>query len=223
MLKRVVVTTKEGSKTLQIPEWNESYHSQHGILQEASHVFIKNGLELINLSKISILEMGFGTGFNALLTLFKALNYNKKITYYTLEKYPLEINELLELEYWKLIDDSRAKDYYLQLHHCEWGRIVQIHENFEIVKYPSDFFDLYKLPIHNINLVYYDAFGARVQPHLWEEEIFTQIINTMAPQSLLTTYSSKGSARRAMQKAGFSVEKLAGPIGKREMVNAWKI
>ncbi|WP_255424504.1 tRNA (5-methylaminomethyl-2-thiouridine)(34)-methyltransferase MnmD [Apibacter sp. HY039] len=223
MLERIIITTTEGSKTLHIPEWNECYHSQHGILQEASHVFLDQGFDQIDSDVFSILEMGFGTGLNAFLTCYKAQEENKKITYFTLEKYPVEEKELRELEYWKLINKGNAEETYFNLHQAPWGELTEINENFSIMRYNSDFFELINLPVSSIDLVYYDAFGARVQPELWENEIFSQLYGTMSEGALLTTYSSKGSARRAMQHAGFKVEKKEGPKGKREMVNAWKI
>ncbi len=222
MLLRTIVTTSEGTKTIQIPEWNECYHSRHGILQESSHVFISNGFDLVDLPEISILEMGFGTGLNAFLTLYRAKEKKKKVNYYTIEKYPVSAREIEELEYGKIVDWKDAEKQYFSLHEAEWGKMVEIDEFFRLTKFESDFFDLKNLPISGINLVYYDAFGARVQPELWEEEIFKQLYEVMTSGALLTTYSSKGSARRAMQQVGFLVEKKTGPEGKREMVNAWK-
>lgn len=222
MLKRTIINTLEGTKTIQIPEWNETYHSRHGILQEAQHVFISNGLEKVNVPVISILEMGFGTGLNALLTLHEALEKSMKISYYTLEKYPLIMDEINQLQYGSILNSEKTEEYYRLLHEAEWGVNTHLCENFSIIKYQTDFRNLKDLPISNINLVYYDAFGAKVQPELWEVNIFKSIYDTMTSGGLLTTYSSKGSARRAMQSVGFEVEKLIGPKGKREMVNAWK-
>ena len=222
MLSRVIITTSEGTKTIQIPEWNECYHSQYGIQQEASHVFISNGLDLLDKPQISILEMGLGTGFNALLTLYRARERGVKVNYYALEKYPVSSKELEELEYGKILEQEDAEKKNFLLHNAEWEREVEIDEFFKITKFKADFFELKNFPLPPVDLVYFDAFGARVQPEFWEEELFTQVYNTMAPGGLLTTYSSKGSARRAMQSAGFTVEKKEGPKGKREMVNAWK-
>lgn len=222
MLERTIITTSEGTKTLHIPEWNETYHSRHGIMQEAEHVFISHGLDQLKITEISILEMGFGTGLNAFLTLYKAIDRDLNVRYYTLEKYPLTHEEIKELQYGTLLNKEKAEEYYQSLHQAEWGKETQINKNFTIIKFKADFLELRNLPISDINVVYYDAFGARVQPELWEEDIFKQIFDRMAPQGLLTTYSSKGSARRAMQRVGFDVEKLTGPKGKREMVNAWK-
>lgn len=223
MLERKIITTEEGTSTIQIPEWNECYHSHHGILQEANHVFISNGLNKIYKTEISILEMGFGTGLNAFLTLNKAIEKNIKVKYYTLEKYPVKKEELEKLQYWELLDNEELKKKYFLLHEAEWEKEAVIDENFKLIKYNVDFFELKNLPISEIDLVYYDAFGARVQPEFWEEPMFKQLYQSMSFQALLTTYSSKGSARRAMASAGFKVEKIQGPKGKREMVNAWKI
>jgi len=223
MLKREIITTLEGTKTLYLPDWDESYHSHHGILQESLHVFITNGLNLIDLPEISILEMGFGTGLNALLTLQKSIMNKLKINYFALEKYPVTWEEVEKLDYGSILDWSEAEKYFQLLHNSEWGKKLEINEFFHLTKFESDFFDLKNLPIQSIDLVYFDAFGAKVQPELWQTEIFKQIYSKMNLNSLLTTYSSKGSARRAMQEAGFQVEKKQGAKGKREMVNAWKI
>jgi tRNA U34 5-methylaminomethyl-2-thiouridine-forming methyltransferase MnmC len=222
MLERTIIITSEGTKTLYIPEWNETYHSRHGIKQEAEHVFISQGLDQIKTSEISILEMGFGTGLNAFLTLYKAMEKDLTVQYYTLEKYPLNKEEINELKYGALVDKKKAEEYYQVLHQTDWEQEIHICKNFTFTKFKADFLKLKNLPIRDINLVYYDAFGARVQPELWKEDIFKQIFDIMVPGGLLTTYSSKGSARRAMQNVGFKVEKITGPKGKREMVNAWK-
>jgi tRNA U34 5-methylaminomethyl-2-thiouridine-forming methyltransferase MnmC len=222
MLERTIITTLEGTKTIHIPEWNETYHSRHGIMQEAEHVFISHGLDQIKTSEISILEMGFGTGLNAFLTLFKAMEKDLTVQYYTLEKYPLNKEEINELQYGALVDNKKAEEYYQVLHQADWEQEIRICENFTFTKFKADFLELRNLPINDINLIYFDAFGSRVQPELWVEDIFKQIFDCMVPGGLLTTYSSKGSARRAMQSVGFKVEKLSGPQGKREMVNAWK-
>ncbi|MDR3273189.1 MAG: tRNA (5-methylaminomethyl-2-thiouridine)(34)-methyltransferase MnmD [Flavobacteriaceae bacterium] len=223
MLKREIITTLEGTKTLYIPDWDESYHSHHGVLQESLHVFIDNGLNLIDLPEISILEMGFGTGLNALLTLQKSIEKKLKINYFTLEKYPVTLEEVKKLNYGSILDWSEAEKYFHLIHETAWGHEMKINEFFHLTKFKNDFFDLKNLPIQNIDLVYYDVFGAKAQPELWEVEIFKQIYLKMNVNALLTTYSSKGSARRAMQEAGFEVEKKQGAKGKREMVNALKI
>lgn len=220
-MKRIVKTTGDNSRTLYIEELDECYHSHHGALQEAEHVFIKNGLEKLDEKEINILEMGFGTGLNVLVTLQKFLqSADLKINYYSLEKYPISQEEAQNLDYGKLFENPVIKEVYNEIHSCEWEKLVQIQPNFFLKKIKTDFFELDKIELPEIDLVYYDCFGARVQPDLWENPLFELVKTKMKKGGLLTTYSSKGSVRRALQELGFEVQKLEGPKGKREMLNA---
>ena len=220
-MKRIVKTTGDNSRTLYIEELDECYHSHHGALQEAEHVFIKNGLEKQDKKEINILEMGFGTGLNVLVTLQKFLqSMDLKINYYSLEKYPISQEEAQNLDYGKLFENPVIKEAYTEIHSCEWEMPVQIQPNFFLKKIKTDFFELDKINLPEIDLVYYDCFGARVQPDLWEKSLFELVKNKMKKGGLLTTYSSKGSVRRVLQELGFEVQKLDGPKGKREMLNA---
>ena len=224
-MKREIKTTSDGSKTLYINDLNESYHSQHGALQEAKHVFIENGLKLVNNCEIYILELGFGTGLNVLVTIndFLRNGKNQKIRYFTLEKYPVSAEEIKLLDYSEFFAHSAAKKSFEQIHEAEWNIETEILPNFFLTKFKNDFFDLPKLNFPKIDLVYFDCFGARVQPDLWEKPLFEMVADKMASGALLTTYSSKGSVRRILQELHFKVEKKAGPPGKREMINAIKI
>lgn len=224
-MKREIKTTNDGSKTLFISELNENYHSHHGALQEAQHVFIDNGLKLIYDYEINILELGFGTGLNVLVTIDEFLKTDKNhiIHYLTLEKYPVNNEEILELDYSSLFENENMRDINTQIHDCEWNKEIEILPNFFLTKINCDFFELKNLVLPKINLVYFDCFGARVQPDLWEEGLFTMVSDKMEENGLLTTYSSKGSVRRILQNLNFKVEKKAGPPGKREMINAFKI
>ena len=220
-MKRIVKTTGDNSRTLYIEELDECYHSHHGALQEAEHVFIKNGLEKLDEKEINILEMGFGTGLNVLVTMQKFLqSADLKINYYSLEKYPISQEEVQNLDYGKLFENPVIKEAYTEIHSCEWEMLVQIQPNFFLKKIKTDFFELDKINLPEIDLVYYDCFGARVQPDLWEKSLFELVKNKMKKGGLLTTYSSKGSVRRVLQELGFEVQKLDGPKGKREMLNA---
>ena len=220
-MKRIVKTTGDNSRTLYIEELDECYHSHHGALQEAEHVFIKNGLEKLDEKEINILEMGFGTGLNVLVTLQKFLqSTDLRINYYSLEKYPISQEEVQNLDYGKLFENPVIKEAYIEIHSCEWEMLVQIQPNFFLKKIKTDFFELDKINLPEIDLVYYDCFGARVQPDLWEKSLFELVKNKMKKGGLLTTYSSKGSVRRVLQELGFEVQKLDGPKGKREMLNA---
>jgi tRNA U34 5-methylaminomethyl-2-thiouridine-forming methyltransferase MnmC len=224
-LKREIKTTNDGSKTLFINELNENYHSHHGALQEANHVFIKNGLNLINDYEINILELGFGTGLNVLVTINEYLKTDKNhvINYFTLEKYPINESEIENLAYFEHFDNIELKNIYQKIHLSEWERSIEIIPGFHLHKIQCDFFDLKNIDLPKINLVYYDCFGARVQPDLWEMPLFEMVSDKMNINGLLTTYSSKGSVRRVLQGLNFKVEKKQGPPGKREMINATKL
>ncbi len=218
MEKRETKPTQDGSNTLFIPEWNEHYHSSHGALQEALHVFIENGFHKIERQDFTVVEYGFGTGLNAFLTAIEASKSNRNIRYIGLEKYPVNFEELGALNYNKIIEDN--EDYFGKMHRAQWNRFLPINANIFLKKIQEDF-RLYSFE-EKIDLVYFDAFGYRVQPHLWSEEIFQTIYNAMNTGGLFTTYSSKGLVRRSLQNIGFEVEKIPGPKGKREMLNAWK-
>ena len=224
-MKREIKTTSDGSKTLYISELNENYHSHHGALQEARHVFIDNGLKTVQNYEINILELGFGTGLNVLVTIDEFLKTDKNhvIYYSTIEKYPVNECEVTELSYDSFFDEPIIKKYYRKLHECEWNKTTELFPNFFFTKYHRDFFDLKEIELPKINLVYYDCFGARVQPDLWEKPLFEMVADKMEMGGLLTTYSSKGSVRRILEELNFKVEKKTGPPGKREMINAIKL
>ncbi|MFC6268810.1 tRNA (5-methylaminomethyl-2-thiouridine)(34)-methyltransferase MnmD [Frigoriflavimonas asaccharolytica] len=223
-MNRIIKDTKDGSKTLYVNALDETYHSHHGALQEAEHVFIKNGLKKINLNQINILEMGFGTGLNALVTIDEFLKNESinKINYYTLEKYPVNWSEIAELNYSQHFSSENMIIFNQKIHEAEWEKPVEILPNFNLIKINQDFFNLDKIDLPPIDVIYYDCFGARVQPDLWEENLIKMTTDKMAKNALFTTYSSKGSVRRILQSLNLNVEKLAGPPGKREMMNAWK-
>jgi len=223
-LKRQLISTKDGSKTLIINDLEETYHSKHGALQEANHVFIKNGLNLINDYEINILELGFGTGLNVLVTIDEYLRNIKKhkINYFGVEKYPIFLEEASQLSYSELFSDNFVKDLSLKIHRLDWEISNDLTSDFSLTKLKKDFFDIKNTDLPLIDLVYFDCFGARVQPDLWEIELFEIVASKMKSGGLLTTYSSKGSVRRNLIELGFEVEKKQGPPGKREMINAWK-
>ena len=221
-MKREIKTTLDGSKTLYINDLDECYHSHNGALQEAEHVFIKNGIKNVNDYEINILELGFGTGLNALVTINELLKNDKNhiINYFTIEKYPVNKEELDELSYAKHFNFENSVEVYQNLHQSEWGKTHQILPNFSFTKFNCDFYELKNIDLPKINLVYYDCFGAKVQPDLWEKPLFEMVKNKMNEGGLLTTYSSKGSVRRILKELNFEVSKLEGPKGKREMINA---
>jgi tRNA U34 5-methylaminomethyl-2-thiouridine-forming methyltransferase MnmC len=229
-LIRKIITTSDGSKTIQIEDWNEQYHSIHGAIQEANHVFLKHGLLFfceskslsqvdVNKNAISILEIGFGTGLNAFLTLIEAEKLSKTINYVGVEAYPVSSDEIQELNYIELISEKHA-DIFENMHSMPWEEQHHVTSDFQLEKQQKFFQDIKAK--NEFNIIYFDAFGARVQPDLWTEDIFTLMFNALKDNGVLVTYSAKGSVRRAMQAVGFSVERLPGPPGKREMLRATK-
>lgn len=226
-MKRKIITTSDGSKTIQIEDWNEQYHSVHGAIQEANHVFIKHGLLFFisrenrdsSASETNILEMGFGTGLNTFLTYIEAEKLSLSINYVGLEAYPVNEDEIAQLNYPELVSSEHA-DVYSKLHSITWQEPVWLHSNFSIEKLQMKFEDVNF--VNQFNIIYFDAFGARVQPELWTEAIFYKMYRALKKNGVLVTYSAKGSVRRAMQSVGFTVERLPGPPGKREMLRALK-
>lgn len=221
-MKREVIITSDGSTTIHLPEWNEQYHSKHGAIQEAYHVFIKNGLELFfDGAVVNILEIGFGTGLNCFITFLEAKKRNLKIDYVGVEAYPVKDDEIQKLNYVEELKASEYSSVFKKIHSVDWNVKEKISEAFVLEKRKQFFEDIEDVAIYN--LIYFDAFGARVQPDLWTENIFKKMYDALKENGVLVTYAAKGSVRRAMQNVGFTVEKLAGPPGKREMLRAKKI
>ena len=232
-MKRNIITTSDGSKTIQIEDWNEQYHSIHGAIQEANHVFMKHGLlfysektaneesetKQSDTKDVSILEIGFGTGLNAFLTLIEAEKLNLKTNYVGVEAYPVQLEEIEQLNYIELISKTH-KTVFDTLHNTPWEKPCAITSDFQLEKQQKFFKDI--TSTNKFNIIYFDAFGARVQPELWTEAIFQIMFNALKENGVLVTYSAKGSVRRAMQAVGFNVERLPGPPGKREMLRATK-
>ena len=220
-MKRKIITTADGSKTIQIEDWNEQYHSVHGAIQEAYHVFIKHGLSLFHDQPLSILEIGFGTGLNALITLLESKKLGLDIVYKGIEAYPVIREELEQLDYIEALDAADMELCFLNMHETSWGQSHPILPTFSLIKQQIDFREI--VDVDQFDLIYFDAFGARVQPELWTEEVFAIMFRALKKDGVLVTYSAKGSVRRAMQAVGFVVERLPGPPGKREMLRALKV
>ena len=214
------VLTEDGSSTLFIPELNEHYHSTFGAVQESRHIFIHEGYEHIRTSPVRIFEAGFGTGLNAFLTFLASEKEGKTVHYTTIEKFPLDDSIVHLLNYPQIVHPANA-DIFQALHTAEWNRDTRISDHFTLHKMTGDIRNV-KLDENFFDLVYFDAFGPNVQPELWTEEIFQMLYKAMREGSCLVTYSVKGSVRRALRAAGFTLEKLPGPPGKREMTRATK-
>jgi len=224
-MKREFLTTQDGSVTIHLPDWNEQYHSKHGAINEAKHVFLQHGLahfiasEVTAHGTLSILEIGFGTGLNALLTALEAETIQRSIQYIGVEAYPVVTSELQHLNYAELLQSDASQ--FEKLHASPWEKEVRISDHFSLKKRKQFFSEIEDRAAFHI--IYFDAFGARVQPELWTEAIFKSMFDALLPQGVLVTYSAKGSVRRAMQAVDFEVERLPGPPGKREMLRATKV
>ncbi len=220
-MKRKIITTADGSKTIQIEEWDEQYHSKHGAVQEAYHVFIEHGLALFPHRKIAILEIGLGTGLNAFITFLEAKKLDISVYYVGVEAYPISDAELYQLNY---VSELKAEAHgadFRKMHKDPWEADITLSKDFILQKQQKNFSHIDDL--NRYDLIYFDAFGARVQPELWTEAIFSKMYAALKKDGILTTYAAKGSVRRAMQAVGFTVERLPGPPGKREMLRAKKI
>jgi len=221
-VKREFLKTADGSLTIHLPDWDEQYHSKHGAIQESKHVFIKTGLhhfcELHDVEELAILEIGFGTGLNALLTSQQAVELEKTINYDGVEAYPISFDQVQGLNYPEQLDVDSS--IFLKLHEVAWETPQKITPHFLLHKQQKFFKDITAKDVYH--LIYFDAFGARVQPELWTQEVFKTMYDALKKDGVLVTYAAKGSVRRAMQAVGFTVERLPGPPGKREMLRATK-
>ncbi|HZH86412.1 MAG TPA: tRNA (5-methylaminomethyl-2-thiouridine)(34)-methyltransferase MnmD [Brumimicrobium sp.] len=220
-MKREIIETKDGSKTIHLPELNESYHSTHGALQEAKHVFIKSGWDELKKSTCSVLEIGFGSGLNAILTLINTEKDQKKVHYTGLEAFPVDKDEVTALNYSEIAEISPYHEEYLLLHSSPWGEDVKINKGFTLRKIELEMADF--TPENEVfDLVFFDAFGPRVQPEMWERTVLQKMYDALSPNGIFVTYCAKGDVRRNLISVGFEVEKISGPPGKREMLRGVK-
>ena len=137
-MNRKIILTEDGSSSLFVEELNEHYHSIHGAVQESLHIFIRAGLQneiVRNLETINILEIGFGTGLNALLTYFFALETHNKIRYTAIEPYPLNSEEIQLLNYPDFIENLSASSIFQQIHENSWEEMKEIAQHFSLCKH----------------------------------------------------------------------------------------
>lgn len=220
MLNPKIITTADGSHTLKHPDLPEHYHSTFGAIRESQHVFIKSGLESISseIKLLNILEVGFGTGLNAFLTLLWA-NKNRVLVNYTgIEAFPISMKIAKELNYPLLLKADNA--IFLKMHSVN-DEVINLSEYFSIQQKIVSLLDI-QFKDSSFDVVYFDAFSPDTQPELWTEAVFSKLYRALKKQSVLTTYSTKGIVKRAMKAVGFKIEKLPGPPGKREILRALK-
>lgn len=207
--------TADGSHSLRHSLLGELYHSDRGAVGESMHVFINAGFCHVaqHKSRISLFEIGFGTGLNAWLTMQKAAEMGVDVDYYCVELYPIELDTAAALNF---TNDTS----FLDLHRAVWDTSIQISDSFRLTKHLCDFtqYDFKQ----RFDVVYYDAFAPEVQPELWDEILFLRLYSVMNASGVITTYTAKGVVKQAMRSAGFMVQRLAGALGKRHMLRAIK-
>lgn len=223
-MERKIILTGDGSHSISVPGLNVAYHSIHGAIQESLHVYIKAGLidseifEYIGVHQV--LEIGFGTGLNGLLTLIEADKHKNRIFYTALEPFPLDETVISQMNYCEQLDQPGYKRYFEKMHQCGWEKKCEITEYFRLTKRNCKLADYTTEDLYSV--IYFDAFAPNAQPELWTKEIFEKMYSLLLPGGILVTYCSKGEVRRNMMAAGFTVEKLPGPARKREMLRARK-
>jgi tRNA U34 5-methylaminomethyl-2-thiouridine-forming methyltransferase MnmC len=215
-----LVKTADGSHTLFVPELNEHYHSINGAIQESMLVFIENGFMFCKADPVHILEIGFGTGLNVLLTAIESNSGNRKVFYNTLEKHPLPADIINRLNY-STFCGKTGKEIFKRVHEASWGLETEICKDFILKKTLSDLIS--DTIAGKFDLIYFDAFGPDKQPEIWTNEIFSKIASATAHGGTFVTYSAKGDVKRKLLANGFNVTLLPGPPGKRHMIRAVKL
>ena len=214
-----IIITKDGSNSLKSRFLNEQYHSKQGAVTEAIHVYIESGLKQILSTNVSILEMGFGTGLNTFLTYCQSNNYSK-IEFDSIESEPISVETANQLNYLSNLDKLNLQPIFEKLHTCDWEKQIKISEKFHFTKLNITIQDI--CFNKKYDLVYYDAFGPRVQPELWKPEIFKKIYDALNDGGLLVTYCANGQFKRDLSSIGFEVRAIPGPPGKREITQAFR-
>ncbi|MDR2037375.1 MAG: tRNA (5-methylaminomethyl-2-thiouridine)(34)-methyltransferase MnmD [Bacteroidales bacterium] len=206
-----VITTEDGSKTIYSGQFGEHYHSTYGAVNESNHVFIEAGYLFTEKNPVSVLEIGFGTGLNAFLTLQQAEKLNRPTYYEAIELYPVEGS---------IMKNISTDETFLQLHASEWDQAIKITDHFILNKRKGDLTDI--AFSNNFDVIYFDAFSPEVQPEMWTTDIFSKLYSITHSKGVLTTYCAKGAVRRNLQSIGYAVERLPGPKGKREILRGRK-
>ena len=224
-VKKSFFETADGSPTLYMETLNEYYHSKHGALQEAEHVYIQSGLNAwlqsnIDAQKCTVYELGFGTGLNAFLAAQFASKNKLQLEYHSIEAFPLSPTEITTVNYTAQFS-SEAASLYSAIINAPWENTEEINTYFHLRKILSRIEACTHFPSYDV--LFFDAFGARTQPELWEDAIFEKLLPFLNPNGVFVTYSAKGSVQRVLRKLGLEVALIPGPPGKREMIQAKRI
>lgn len=220
------IITGDGSSSLRDPVTGETFHSTFGAVTESNLVFIQNGLNYFvqnqSTAKINLLEIGFGTGLNALLTLVEACRRSIQIEYTSIDAFPLSPENAAKLNFTQLAEFETFKNDFITFHN-EAG-IEQTFGNglFKLKRIHIDLLELEPAKRY-FDLIYFDAFSPNVQPELWSRQVFVKLYEALKPGGILVTYSSKGVVKNALRESGFTIERLAGPPGKRHVLRAVKL
>lgn len=216
-----IILTADGSPTLWNAALDETYHSMHGAISESLHVFIRHGLlhAAIQKTSLSIFEVGLGSGLNALLSWETGEKHSLVIHYWGVEISPLPNSLTRQLEF--NTGQAGSGEKLQRLHDAAWETDVALGRDFTLKKAEADLLRCSLLP-ESIDVIFFDAFAPSVQPEMWTKEVFDKMFYSLRKNGVLVTYCAKGQVRRDMQAAGFVVERLPGPAGKREMLRATK-
>ena len=217
-MKLELVNTYDGSNSLKNLIINDSYHSKYGAINESKHIFINNGLKRISKKKIRVLEIGFGTGLNALLTQLYCDKKKQNIIYHTIDNLPLKKDTYSSLNYCDQLKID--KDIFLKIHNSLWENEIELSNFFVLKKINCDFTKT--LLNEKYDLIYFDAFSPSKQPEMWVLDNFKKLYNCLNRNGVLITYSSKGDVKRTIKEVGFNVFSVEGPTGKREITLACK-
>lgn len=222
-MKRKVIVTSDGSHSLEIEEWGETYHSIHGAIQESNHVYIEQGLmRFMEQEEVRILEFGLGTGLNAFLTMAQVVPKQKQVIYHAIEAFPLTQEEYRLLTFPTLLPEFlEGQELFAALHEANWMEELPLHPQVTIQKIQATFEEV-SVKTNYFDLVYFDVFGYQYQPHLWSAEIFQKAYDSLKVGGMLVTYACRNPIKRNMKAAGFTLEIVPGPPGKREMTLAYK-
>ena len=217
-----ILLTHDGSKSLQSERYGVGYHSRYGAVTESAHGFIGAGLryKAVVQSDIRILETGFGTGLNAMMTLAEAEKRNLTVEYLGLETHPVSSDDVAHLEYPAYLEMPHLEQSYLFMHSCDWEVPLRLTDFYTFRKSATPI-EVFCLP-HYFDLIYFDAFAPQAQPELWELPVLERMFSSLRSEGALVTYCAQGAFRRNLKQAGFHIEKLQGPPGKREMTRAIK-
>ncbi len=223
-MKSSLVITGDGSHTLYVPELEDHYHSTFGAVQESKYIFIEKGFQTFVNRNINcnILEVGFGTGLNAFLTLADCRKRKIRVNYHAVELWPVSLEVSQKLNYPEYLDIDSATEIFMTIHKSDWDKEISVNSLFTLKKMIGKIQDI-QLPQEKYHIVFFDAFGPSAQPELWTREIFRKIFFAMKKGGVFLTFSVKGLVKRNLKEEGFQIEILPGPVGKRSITRAWRL